>query len=257
MCRLLGLYGQIDFWQDITIEFSKLSQFGNLPPVDKLEPGHKDGWGMTMCNREKSAMVPLIRQLGAAYNSTCYRKTVYSMAAMPAVFMCHLRKASEQIPITLSNTHPFCHNGWALIHNGTVYRPESLPRDRYINSTSDGSDTECFFHFLLTKITDAPPGKKTTQTVIDAIRSITVDYTALNSMLSNGEELYVIASYKKWDAYYTMYFYPLATGIIVCSEPIVSEHLDPKRWISLANNTLLRLHGSPPQIDKIQIGSSG
>jgi predicted glutamine amidotransferase len=255
MCRLLGLYGQADFWQDIVMQFSKLSIFGKVPPVEDLESGHIDGWGMTMSNRNNTAMVPLIRQLGSAHNSSCYREAIYPMNVMPTVFMCHLRKASENIPITLSNVHPFYHNGWAFIHNGTVYRPESLPRDQSIKLTSDSSDTELFFHFLLTKIMDAPTEKEISQIIIDAIRSLKVDYTALNSMLSNGKELYVIRSNKKWDAYYTIYYYPLANGIIVCSEPLVSDHLNPDRWRSLDNDLILRVHGSPPRIDKIQIGN--
>lgn len=253
MCRLLGLYGQVDFWQDIVMEFRKLSEFGNIPPVENLESGHIDGWGMTTSNRKKTAMIPLIRQLGSAYNASCYREAIYSMTAMPVVFMCHLRKATDHIPITLSNVQPFYHNGWAFIHNGTVYRPETLPRDQSIKPSSDGSDTEHFFHFLLTKILDAPTDKEISSIIIDALLSLTADYTALNSMLSNGKELYVISSYKKWDEYYTMYYYPLAKGVIVCSEPIVSDHLNPNRWSSLANNLILRIHGSHSRIDKIQI----
>ena len=253
MCRLLGLYGRADFWQDIVMEFSKLSKFGKVPPVEGLESGHIDGWGMTMSNRKRTAMVPLIRQLGSAYDSSCYREAIYPMSVMPAVFMCHLRKASEQIPITLSNVHPFYHNGWAFIHNGTIYRPESLPRHQSIKLTSDSSDTELFFHFLLTKIMEAPAETEISQIIIDAIRSLTVDYTALNSMLSNGKELYVIRSNKKWDAYYTIYYYPLANGIIVCSEPIVSDRLNPDCWHSLDNDLILRIHGCPAKIDKFQI----
>jgi hypothetical protein len=29
MCRLLGIYGQFDFWQDIVMEFRKQAELGN------------------------------------------------------------------------------------------------------------------------------------------------------------------------------------------------------------------------------------
>jgi len=32
MCRLLGIYGEVNFWQKIVLEFSKLAESGNIPP---------------------------------------------------------------------------------------------------------------------------------------------------------------------------------------------------------------------------------
>ena len=72
-------------------------------------------------------------------------------------------------------------------------------------------------------------------------------------MLSNGRELYVVSRYKKWEEYYTMYYHPLAKGVVICSEPIVADHLNPDHWRPLGNNLLLKIHGDPPLIDKIQI----
>ena len=146
MCRLLGIYGQIDFWQDIVMEFRKQAEFGKIPPIENLKTGHKDGWGMTMSNRDTAGMVEVKRQLGSAYESTTYREVVYSFKTTPRVFLCHLRQASENIPIALSNVHPFFVNEWAFIHNGTVFDAESLPRDSSLMLTSDGSDSEHLFH---------------------------------------------------------------------------------------------------------------
>ena len=33
MCRLLGIYGQVDFWQEIVLGFRRQAEFGNIPPV--------------------------------------------------------------------------------------------------------------------------------------------------------------------------------------------------------------------------------
>jgi len=256
MCRLLGIYGQVDFWQEIALEFRKQADFGNIPPIGGMEPGHKDGWGMAASNRDKTAMVPIIRRLGSASDSLHYRQSVTSLIEAPDVFLGHLRKASDDIPVTLANAHPFFHDGWAFIHNGTVYNAESLSRDASLIPISDESDTEYLFHYLLTAIMTIPAKKRIGETLAQAVSSLTVDYTAVNSMLSNGKDLYVISAYKKWEDYYTLHCYSLPAGVIISSQPIESSRLDPAGWKRLDNNLLLRIHGTPPRIDKIPIANT-
>ena len=256
MCRLLGIYGQVDFWQEIVLEFRKQAEFGNIWPDGSMEPGHKDGWGMAGSNKEKTAMIPIARRLGSALESVRYQSAVTSIDEAPNIFLGHLRKASDDIPITLANAHPFFHNGWAFIHNGSVYEAECLPRDASLIPTSDESDSEYLFHYLLTAIMNHPENKRISEALALAVSSLTVDYTAINSMLSNGKDLYVVSGCKKWEDYYTLHCYSLPAGIIISSQPIESSRLDPTRWNRLAGNSLLRIHGSPPRIDKIQIANT-
>ncbi len=91
------------------------------------------------------------------------------------------------------------------------------------------------------------------ETLAMAVSDLKADYTAVNSMLSYGKDLYVISGYKTWEDYYTLHCYSLATGVIISSEPIESSGLDPAAWKRLANNSVLRIHGSPPRIDRIPI----
>jgi len=106
MCRLLGMYGQVENWHEIVMAFSKQAETGIIPPVEGTEPGHKDGWGMTISNRKQSAMVSLIRQLGSAHDSEGYRGALYSLPAQPDIFLCHLRKASDIIPCIIISWLP-------------------------------------------------------------------------------------------------------------------------------------------------------
>jgi predicted glutamine amidotransferase len=200
-------------------------------------------------------MVPIIRRLGSASHSEKYRQIVTSMDEAPGIFLGHLRKASDDIPVTLANAHPFFHDGWAFIHNGTVYDAKSLPRNASLTFTSDESDTEYLFHYLLTAVMARPADKKIGETLAQAIFSLTADYTAVNSMLSNGRELYVVSGCTKWEDYYTLHQYCLPAGVIISSQPIESSRLDPAGWKRLANYLLLRIHGSPPRIDEIPIGN--
>ena len=253
MCRLLGIYGQVDFWQEIVLGFWRQAEFGNIPPVAGMERGHKDGWGMAGSNKDKSAMVPIIRRLGSALESAQCRQAVTSIDEAPDVFLGHLRKASDDIPVTLANAHPFFHAPWAFIHNGTVYGAESLPRNASLIPTSDESDTEYLFHYLLSAIMTNSVNTGICETLALAVSSMKADYTAANSMLSNGQDLYVISAYKTWEDYYTLHCYALPTGVIISSQPIESSRLEPAGWTRLANNSLLRIHGSPPRIDNLPI----
>ena len=254
MCRLLGIYGQVDFWQEIVLGFRRQAEFGKIPPVEDVDPGHKDGWGLAGSSKVTTAMVPIIRRLGSAMESEVYRKAVTSIDdQVPDVFLGHLRKASDDIPVTLANAHPFFHKDWAFVHNGTVYGAESLPRDASLIPTSDESDSEYLFHYLLSAMMTNPMNSTIGETLATAVSSLTVDYTSVNSMLSNGEDLYVISDFKKWEDYYKLHGYILPTGVIISSEPIESSRLDPAHWKRFSNNLLLRVHGCPPKIDQIPI----
>ena len=252
MCRLLGIFGQTENWRDIITAFSIQAETGNVPAIEKNNPGHKDGWGMTISNRKQTAMVPLIRQLGSAYEAPGYREALNTLPEQPDIFLCHLRKASDFVPISLSNTHPFFHNGWAFIHNGTVYKADTLPRAQDLVLTSDDSDTEYFFHYLWTKINKRSPDNTIAGTIVDAVSSLRLDYTSLNFMLSNGRNLYVVRCFRKHETHYTLYCYQLQAGFIFCSEPIEIEGLDHSRWTLLANKSLLEVQGDPPRIKEFK-----
>jgi predicted glutamine amidotransferase len=255
MCRLLGIYGQSDIWREIALAFSEQAESGAIPPGEDQKPGHKDGWGITMTNRDHTAMIPVIRQLGSARKGSCYRDAIFAASEPPGILLCHLRKASDIIPITLANAHPFIHNGWAIIHNGTVFDAESLPRDPRLMTTSDGSDTEHFFHYLLTRMQNTPSAGMA-GTIARAFAAVETDYSALNCLLSNGRDLFAIRHYRKWEEYYTLYTYTLPGSIIISSQPVDIPQLKPDNWKPLSNNLLLRIYGTPPQIEQLPIAAS-
>jgi predicted glutamine amidotransferase len=256
MCRLLGIYGQTDIWREIAVAFSIQAEIGHLPPGENQKPGHKDGWGITMTNQKNTAMIPVTRQLGSARDASAFHEAISTTVGQPAIFLCHLRKASDIIPITLSNAHPFFHNGWAIIHNGTVFNAETLPCDPALRSTSDGSDTEHFFHYLLTKIGNRPPGQNIARAIAKAAAAISTDYSALNCILSNGRELYAIRQYRQWEDYYTLYTYALPGSVVISSQPVILPQLEPDNWKLLSNNLLLRIYDHPLKIDRLPIPCS-
>ena len=253
MCRMLGIYGQTEIWQDIAMAFSRQAQSGNVPPGEDQKPGHRDGWGISISNKNHTAMMPVIRQLGSACESESFREVIHAADQQPDIFLCHLRKASDIIPINHSNVHPFFHNGWAIIHNGTVFNAPSLPRNPDLVSCSDGSDTEFFFHYLLTKIEDRTARQSITLAILEAAASISTDYSALNCILSNGRELYAIRQYKQWEDYYTLYMYELPGSVVISSQPVDIPQLKPDNWKLLSNNLLLKVCDTPLKIERLPI----
>ena len=257
MCRLLGIFGQTDIWQEIAMAFSRQAEIGNIPPGADQKPGHKDGWGIAISNKGHTAMMPVIRQPGSACESASFSETIQNATRPPDIFLCHLRKASDIIPINLSNVHPFFYNGWAIIHNGTVFDAQSLPRNPDLVSCSDGSDTEYFFHYLLTKIEDRPAGQSIALAIAQAAASLNTDYSALNCVLSDGRDLYAIRQYKQWEGYYTLYTYELPGSVVISSQPVDVPQLKADNWKLLSNSLLLKICDTPLKIECFPIPWSG
>jgi predicted glutamine amidotransferase len=240
---MLGIYGKVDNWKEIVLSFSQHAETGKVPPKKGMLPGHKDGWGMSASDSENQSMVILARHPGSAAGSKLFEQTLADIEKQPTIFVCHLRKASPGIPVTPENVHPFSADGFGFIHNGTIYQADSLPRDPSLKLTSDGSDAEYFFHYLLSQLKKKPAHLEIAQSIADAISKVNVDYTAVNSILSNGRELFVIRRFKKHPGYYTLYTYAFPRGIVISSEPIELDGLDPDRWEVMENDSILKIDG--------------
>lgn len=252
MCRMLGIYGKVDDWKRVVMSFSQQAENGKVPPKKGILPGHKDGWGMAISGSNGKEMVLLKHQLGSAADSPLFKQVLDTVEKPPAIFTCHLRKASPGIAVTPNNIHPFFTDGWSFIHNGTIYESEALPRDKNLSPTSDGSDSEHYFHYLMSKIGDRP-GHETARSLAEAISQIDVDYTSLTSILSNGREMFVIRKHKIHPDYYTLYAYRFPNGIVICSEPVQVNGLDAANWKLMEENSILKIHGDPIRIEKYQI----
>lgn len=244
MCRLLGLYGYNEAWKKILLEFRTLAESGKGAP-------HQDGWGLAKSNEGNYAMSLVDKQLGSAYQSQKYQEMVKSLVKQPEIFLCHLRKASRGIPITLANTQPFITEKWAFIHNGTIYEAESLPRNPFYVQTSDKSDTESFFHFLLTNIANKKKNGLELTSLVNVISAMENDFSSINSLLCNGEELFVIRLCNSQPKYYTLFYYEFNNSILFCSEPLNLKSLDEDKWNEIPNFTALRIHGAPPKMETI------
>lgn len=249
MCRLLGLYGKNQFWKDLLLDFQKQSETGIVPPIST--PGHKDGWGISVSDSKKNSMLDVERQLGSASESVKYKEAISSIEEQPHITLGHLRKRSHHISVCFANVQPFYVQNWALIHNGSIYEAEKLPRDTSWLLTSENSDSEYYFHFLVTKLQQKSDSMQDIEIIRSTLDQMPVQYSSLNCLLSNGNELFVVRWHTKWPDYYTLYYYQLETGIIISSEPIASNNLKSDLWIEFPNYAVAKVSESPPKIEII------
>jgi predicted glutamine amidotransferase len=191
-------------------------------------------------------MQVLERQLGSADESQLYADAVGAIDEQPHVLICHIRKASPGIPVTLANVHPFMNESWAFIHNGTIYDYQKFPLYPDFQMTSDGSDSEHFFGYLLGKMKAADNGDDPAKVLGEAVASLDIDYTSLNCILSNGSELYAIRDFMRFGEYLSLFYCILPKGVVICSEPLAVDGLEKDRWQTIPNQSILHVHGRPP-----------
>jgi predicted glutamine amidotransferase len=245
MCRLLGLIGQISFWQKVLLSFQELAETGQIPPIPNIPPGHKDGWGMACSSMNESEMKLIGKYQGSAMESPIYRKNVQSYSKQPNIFICHLRKASPGIPLSLSNSQPFFYKGWAFIHNGTVYDAHKFTYNREMERTSDNSDSEYLFYHLMTNIFLKSTSTTVKESLIRSISKISLKFSSVNNMISDGRNLYAIRFSKEHEEYYNLFYCELETGVIISSEPIQLQELRDKKWYEMPNRSIFSISSDP------------
>jgi predicted glutamine amidotransferase len=219
MCRLLGVIGS-GYPPAVFREFALLAR-----------KGHVDGWGLVCFHDDRP------RILGLSHNSIIDEMSMYLSASSDAlklgsrVVVAHIRRASPGIPVCIANTQPFVHDRWVFCHNGTV---RDIGRLDTRLPVSGSSDSEKLFKYIVQLIIDG----FSLGEALKHIRSVVVDYTALNFILSDGGMLYAYRDYRLNGDYYTLFYLRCEGYVIVCSE--VLEAVDGV-WIPLGNRSLLSI----------------
>jgi predicted glutamine amidotransferase len=232
MCRLLGFVS------------SQPQSFGaavgeNLKEFIHLSTVHSDGWGIATLDHNSSD-AHLTRAPEPAEASDLFTKTLAATESDGA--MLHLRWATEGMQVSQDNTHPFVHDGFTFIHNGSINPAEAL--DAYIapkfkNAIKGQTDSERYFYFLLTEIESLG--------LIEGIRSSVrkiksgLDFSSINAMLMNDQYFITICEHDParnpaWavDDYYDL-FYKLEHGQVV----VASSGWDQSGWSKLPNHHIL------------------
>jgi len=108
MCRLLG-------YSSPTATTFGQAVGKNFDQFVSLAKDHCDGWGIATTDNHKAS---LYKEPVAATKSEHFKEQLEKHKSNAALL--HLRWATEGMPVTENNTHPFTYQDITFIHNGSI-----------------------------------------------------------------------------------------------------------------------------------------
>jgi predicted glutamine amidotransferase len=197
MCRLLAIIHPYD----VNVTRSALENFGALAKngvtPSGTEPGHRDGWGIV--SYEGDAIALLEKNILPATEDPKYLAAARQFSAQTvSLIMGHLRKMTRGAK-TMANTQPFTFGPYSFMHNGTLRDAETLSiADPYRAAQQGETDSEIIFCWLVQTIEkrgDFVEG------FLEGVRQLrTMDYTALNILMSDGKTIVALREVNSQDA---------------------------------------------------------
>ena len=223
MCRLLGITNfDLAAHRNIVTDFFALAETGIVPPNN--EPGHKDGWGIGWY---VNGQAKVIKSGNSASGEKALIDKAISEASGSRVFIAHLRKSAWHGTEYTEHAHPFVSNNIMLAHNGTIRDY----KDMLGEPGFPGYDTEALLRFALKQ--NRWGIKKGFAKAVRAIHS-KHNYSALNIIFSDGERIFALRDFTKWETYYTLYETRRNGSSIICSEKLKGG----SKWNLLKKNVL-------------------
>jgi predicted glutamine amidotransferase len=143
MCRLLG-------YSSPTATTFEQVVGKNFDEFVSLAKDHCDGWGIATTDNHKAS---LYKEPVAATKSEHFKEQLEKHKSNAALL--HLRWATEGMPVTENNTHPFTYQDITFIHNGSITPPTALDPlidKKYLSLAKGTTDSERYFLYLLTQI---------------------------------------------------------------------------------------------------------
>lgn len=217
-CRMLICAGKLPMPQ-ILDDFKPIALNKNEKhEINREKPHllHNDGWGIVT---KRNGKLELYKKAVSCWEDPKYKK-YYEMDI--DFLILHARKATPNMPISYSFTHPFEKNGWLFCHNGTIHD---------LTEQKDKSDSERFFEMIL----DAMKDETEVTTAIKIALSKVKSYSAINFILANDNKAYILNKFQEYPQYYTMKYFATKSIVMVSSERL--QHFNDA-WKELGNNNL-------------------
>ena len=228
-CRMLGVIGKSIPATDLLLQFQQLAQYGQVVP-DATSPGHHDGWGIVTIRDHIQVEG---KSSHDASESLEFQRCATDLGNnFSGILFAHLRKASRG-SVNLENAHPFVHDPYVFMHNGTVFFPDQSE-----------SDSKHFFS-LLRSHPASDISSQYSQT-IQGLRIQNIGFSSLSSMVATSDGVWAYREFSRHPQYYTIYYLEQPTYTILCQEKIdVGDFLG--EWQTIPKNTLLNINRSSLQ----------
>lgn len=223
MCRMLGVWSPQPFplrrWLlEASPGLLGLSLRGQRAP-------HRDGLGYAF--RDPQGRWRLFRFGPKALAQEGIPGPVDAPATL---LLAHARKSSPEYQGLrgAAHAHPFFYDGVFLCHNGTVRDVDRL-------GAGWGSDSRRVLLWLARRWRPRTP-ERLGACLAELLRTLQ-DWSALNLLLSEGEDLYALCAYTRDPDYFTLWVHEGPDCVAVASEPADAA----RPWRPLGNRTLLRV----------------
>ena len=246
MCRLMGYVSpsKTSFPALVGDEFSDFVALSSV---------HCDGWGLSTVDQNGSNIV-LKRKVEAAAQSATFDSIVADNLADGALL--HLRWATEGLPISENNTHPFIYGDYSFIHNGSIFPSDVIAPfidPKFNPLIVGGTDSERYFYLVMTEVEKLGlvAGVKSALAIIKEHG----DSTSLNCMLMNRDFFITVSEHNTarkpdWapDDYYEIKYLPTPEGTL-----FASSGWNQPGWKTLGNHHAALVNRSTFEIEVIAI----
>ncbi|GAA4600560.1 glutamine amidotransferase [Actinoplanes octamycinicus] len=154
MCRWLAYSGTPIRLEELLYKprYSLIDQ--SMHSRQGVETTNGDGFGVGWYPVDGPAEPALFRGVGPAWSDANLREIARSTVS--PLFLAHIR-ASTGTAVQQTNCHPFRHENWLWLHNGSIREFAKLKRDlvlavdpRLYASLAGSTDSEVMFHLALT-----------------------------------------------------------------------------------------------------------
>ena len=228
MCRMLIAVGKVNLsW--LIDDFIIMANDENEKHENNEDQSfkHDHGWGIVYLKDGEMNVYKSTKPCYEDEEINSFRKLISPL------YILHARKGSEgRGGVEMVNVHPFQYENYVFCHNGTVY--EELSYDERFTPQGE-TDSEMFFYYLMSGITN-----RIDEQIIYHKSSRIKDFSGLNSILSDGENSFIINWYKKNPRYYTLKILATEESVIISSE--ILPHFKNDNWREMKNGEICKLN---------------
>jgi glutamine amidotransferase len=196
MCRFTFYLGPPITLSSLVTEPAHSLIHQSFSAKERDEPLNGDGFGVAFYVPELSSEPALFRSISPAW-SNANLLNLARVARSPCV-LAHVRAATQGIPVTETNCHPFTCGSFTLVHNGDIGGFRKLRRhllnelsEAAFNAIQGTTDSEHLFAMFLESYRPPPSPDQTADAMLAALTSAIQRVLALARELGIEEPSYL------------------------------------------------------------------